>query len=291
MGALPSFFFKTQMKNFSERLGITPSDEAIQVDSINDALLNSVWNQLHLMFDERGADYWISFARWIALNYRKTPIDEVPDRNFRCKDWVKGYLFSMQWFDVYNFLEFVVENSSTIPLRAFSTSRLSVIFNSIFEREKSGYRFISGKLAPISGKEEVEEIKTAINLSSTHNLFGTYNHLKTAVDLFSKKPDPDFRNSIKESICAIESISKVLSKSESQGLLGALEALSQKMEIHGALKAGFIKLYGYTSDENGIRHAILDEPNIGFDDAKYMLISCSAFVNYLISKASKSSLL
>ena len=60
--------------------------------------------------------------------------------------------------------------------------------------------------------------------------------------------------------------------------------------IHGALKAAFVKLYGYTSDADGIRHAILDEPNVDFDEAKYMVVVCSAFVNYLASKANTAKL-
>ena len=70
-----------------------------------------------------------------------------------------------------------------------------------------------------------------------------------------------------------------------------MKKLAGKSEIHGSLMAGFLKLYGYTSDEDGIRHAILDEPNVGLVEAKYMLVSCSAFVNYLIEKAAAAGLL
>ena len=44
-----------------------------------------------------------------------------------------------------------------------------------------------------------------------------------------------------------------------------------------------MKLYGYTSDESGIRHAgRIDGKGTTFAEAKFMLIACSAFVNYLI---------
>lgn len=77
---------------------------------------------------------------------------------------------------------------------------------------------------------------------------------------------------------------------DSATLDAALKELSKKTEIHGALSSGFSKLYGYTSDESGIRHAILEEPNIGFAEAKYMIVSCSAFVNFLIQKADAAGL-
>jgi len=44
-------------------------------------------------------------------------------------------------------------------------------------------------------------------------------------------------------------------------------------------------MYGYTSDADGIRHKLLDEATIDFEDAKFMLVSCSAFVNLLRARA------
>ncbi len=119
---------------------------------------------------------------------------------------------------------------------------------------------------------------------------GTHEHIRTALQLLGKKPTPDYRNAIKEAISAIESIVKQISGKESVGLEGALKELSKGIEIHGALQSGFIKLYGYSSDEDGIRHPILDQPNIGFDEAKFMIVAGSAFVNFLISKAEAAGL-
>lgn len=79
------------------------------------------------------------------------------------------------------------------------------------------------------------------------------------------------------------------------GLTGAsatLGATLKKLEdngvvIHGAMRSAFSLLYGYTSDSDGIRHGGIDFKNAPAEDAKYMLISCSAFVNYLIEKHGK----
>ena len=60
------------------------------------------------------------------------------------------------------------------------------------------------------------------------------------------------------------------------------------IEIHEALKKAYRSLYGYTSDANGIRHAgNLGGPSATFEEAKYMLVSCCAFINYLIGVQSK----
>lgn len=73
----------------------------------------------------------------------------------------------------------------------------------------------------------------------------------------------------------------------SKATLGqALKALEGKTEIHPAFKNALSSLYGYTSDASGIRHALIEEENVDFADAKFMLVSCAAFVNYLKSKSS-----
>jgi hypothetical protein len=56
------------------------------------------------------------------------------------------------------------------------------------------------------------------------------------------------------------------------------------------LEKGFKQLYGYTSNSDGIRHALMEDHSCDFEDAKYMIVSSSAFINYLIVKADKSGL-
>ncbi len=38
------------------------------------------------------------------------------------------------------------------------------------------------------------------------------------------------------------------------------------------------------------RHALLDESDLDFEDAKFMLVSCSAFTNYLKGKVIKAGI-
>jgi hypothetical protein len=50
--------------------------------------------------------------------------------------------------------------------------------------------------------------------------------------------------------------------------------------LNQIIGAGFAALYGYTSDEQGIRHAHLNEPSAKPDeaDAVFMVGACAAFV-------------
>lgn len=62
------------------------------------------------------------------------------------------------------------------------------------------------------------------------------------------------------------------------------------VHIHNAMERAFLALYGYTSDETGIRHGGIDFQRVPAEDAKYMLVSCSAFVSYLMEKWGKLDL-
>ena len=281
--------------SFSQRIGAKPAPEIVQLEAMNDELRNSIWNFIYAIGASNAHDShrWVDVAKALAINVRKSPVDEVTGiYNHRARDWVKNFFITSHWYVQYDILEYLVKN-----IRQFRSDptpeQAANMVNKVLEQELSGYRFVNGQLAPISNQAELDEIAQGIEQTANTGLSGANEHLRKAVELLSNKPTPDYRNSIKESISAIESIAKVIGKENSSGLKGALDELSKKTKIHGSLSEGFKKLYGYTSDEGGIRHAITsdDQENPGFDEAKYMLVSCSAFANYLISKARASGIL
>lgn len=192
--------------------------------------------------------------------------------------------FKLEWFRIYDFLEFFVKY---IPYKTIN-DRFVEYCNSILEEEFSAYLFISKNITPITSEEEISEIEEALATP----LDPVKTHIKTALDLLSDRTAPDYRNSIKESICAVEAICRLITEDEKATLGQCLNVIERKVSLHPALKRAFSSLYGYTSSADGIRHSLglLEEPDLSFEDAKFMLVSCSAFINYLISKASKAGI-
>jgi hypothetical protein len=160
--------------------------------------------------------------------------------------------------------------------------------NGILKEEMSGYRFVSGHIVEITSEQEIKTIEQALGLADS--LKPVREHLSQSLTLLSDRKTPDYRNSIKESISAVESLSKIISNQNKAALGPALNAVEKKTKLHSVLKEAFQKLYGYTSDAQGIRHALMDEPTLDVEDAKFMLVSCSAFVNYLVVKAQKAGI-
>jgi len=277
---------------FSDRIAMTSPPTVLQVEGMTGALRNSLWNYLLKTIFDGDSKYYISRVRLICERFFKSPMDSLPYLGYEHKSWLRELFFhnDFKWYQVYNLIEFIAEHCHDM-LYTLKPETFKSGINQILQEEMSGYTFIGGLLAPISSPEEIQSIATSIQAAKERHLFGTQHHLETAVTLLSKKPTPDYRNSIKESISALESIVKQITGEESSGLDKALARLDAKVNFHGAFKSGLLSLYGYTSNEDGIRHAILEEPHTGFDEAKFMLVSCSALINFMISKASKHGLL
>ena len=138
-------------------------------------------------------------------------------------------------------------------------------------------------MTPITSTEELASIEDGLKLTDRFAL--VQSHLRRALELLSDRKVPDFRNSIKESISAVEALVQIVTGLSGATLGQGLKHLEANgLTLHPALKEAFGKLYGYTNDAEGIRHALLEESNLVFDDAKFMLVCCSAFVNFVISK-------
>lgn len=158
--------------------------------------------------------------------------------------------------------------------------------NVYFEREYIGYRFVDGIIVPISDSYEVNAINSTLSTSYKD----VYEHISKANRLLADRDNPDYENSIKESISAVETICKIITGK--RGKEATLGNMLKKMEedgikIHKALQAAFGKLYGYASEAKGIRHSgELGGPASTFEEAKFMLVACCAFINYLTALCS-----
>lgn len=269
----------------------------LQIDDMSNGLRNSLWNILLQLYDPRDHDegYWLKVTKHIATYFAKIPADELPYGDRECRKWLKNLFYKLEWYDIYDLIEFIASEHETttyrLPLHQslgikhrVSRQQLLSVLNNILERELSGHRFISGIITPITTPTETRDVEYALDSTASKGLDGAHQHLEAALRLLGQKPEPDYRNSIKESVSSIESIAKVISGQDGGGLKDALASVAKSRNIHKSLISGFLSLYGYTSDEDSTRHAILEPCDIGFAEAKYMLVSCSAFVNYMIAR-------
>lgn len=162
--------------------------------------------------------------------------------------------------------------------------KASILYNKVFEAEYVGYRFVNEHIVPITDSVELSEIEEA----TFNNHDSVREHIDKALHFLSDRNSPDYANSIKESISAVERMcSIIVGKATSLG--DALSNLQKKgVAIHPQLRSAFEKLFAYTNGASGIRHAgELGGKDSTFEEAKFMLVSCCAFINYLTGVMAK----
>jgi len=281
---------------FSQRRGIISLKKEFQREFIDDDLKNSIWNIIKRNCFTHSSEYlYASYdksprvRRYITELWEyhfKSPIDEIPYRLDDVISVIRKKYFNMPYNEIYDFVEYLSEN---YPFISDSDKVFVKELNHVFEREFCAYRLVNYHITEITSSEEIAEIQEAAQTP----LQSLNEHIQMALSHISDRDNPDYRNSIKESISAVEAVCKTITGNSNTTMTRALEEIEKKgiIELHEHMKDAFKKLYNYTSDAGGIRHSLMDGKNPpDFDDAKFMLVSCSAIVNYLISKANKSGI-
>ncbi|MEV8174955.1 AbiJ-NTD4 domain-containing protein [Microbacterium sp. NPDC079176] len=282
------------MASFSERTGHRATRALVQSDDLDTETRTELWNVLVLLqetFRKRGS---IDPAQ-------KKILDAVWERQFkRARDerpsdmgvWslIKKQVLSAEWFDVLDLIEAIVKYMNMYPSGYDSglSKVLAEAYNSRFEHYLVGYRFIGEEVTPIDSSAEAGAVTTAS--SDVASIAGARHHLGRAIELLADRQNPDYPNSIKESISSVEAVVKKVTGEGTLGSgLGKLE--SAGLTIHPALKGAWLKMYGWTSDDDGIRHGGIEAANADQALARYVLVTCSAFVSYLIEEGRKRGLL
>ncbi|MFE1409126.1 AbiJ-NTD4 domain-containing protein [Nocardia sp. NPDC059239] len=256
---------------FSERRGLVPVRSAVQIESMDDALRTQLWNVTYTFYFKPKFQYMASFTEFFGIwtILMEQDWDRFSGSNIHVviKDWIKN----REWFEVYDLLEELVQLDQG----------LATTFNSVLEMYKAGYRLLDGKVVPIADSHELSEIEGALTTESP----SAAHHLQNALSLLADREKPDYPNSIKESISAVEAF---LAPITGKNTLGAALIHLKKTDnfAHPALLDAWSKLYGWTSDEDGVRHGGETVPaeRITQALARYVLISCSAFINLMTAE-------
>ena len=266
------------MAQFSERYGYV--QKPLLFETISPALKNRIWNVYSCEIYTDGCSYDSHYLEEI-LDCLGLPFENVYDGSGVLSNLSKlrNWFDSAEWYRIYDFIEIYM---------AFLSPKQRVDarnnFNDVLRSENAGYRVSGFHVIPITNEIELQCIETA-----QETAYRSVNiHFQKATELYGKRPVPDYENTIKEAISAVEAMCCIITNSKKATLGDALKRLESKgIKLHKALQNAMSNLYGYTSDESGIRHGSIDFTEASSEDAKYMLITCSAFVNYLIEKWSK----
>lgn len=271
------------MSTFSHRYGYKST--VLQLEAASDTLKRRILAAFYKQeFDSYDTIDWTNYTTGIedmmiemGVPYEFPKNELIKKRNAEALQ--KHVMDAKEWYVIFDFIERYFMNSEDDTVK-----KMRPTFNRILEEEVSGYRIMDRLVVPIVSEHELKSLEEAVNIPYESARL----HIQKAVDLFANRKAPDYENSIKDSISAVEAMCCIIAEDPKATLGEALKKLEGKgVKIHKAFQNAMASLYGYTSDAGGIRHGSIDFAGASSEDAKYMLISCSAFVNYLIEKWEK----
>lgn len=279
---------------YSDRNKIKEQSVKIQLDELNKRTRVSIFNEIKTVCEFADDNKYLTHSNNLLTKLINRILANVftEEINYNIEN------YNLEWFynrylrpvfmngfinDVLDLLEYIINNFQEIYL--FENQEIEKIFNNVFEKEFVGYRFVDSLITPITDEVEIGAVEEAIE----KNPYGKCKKLiKEALEELSDREKPNYSLSIQRSITAVEMVCQIIT-GEQTTLGKVLKKLEDKgLIINGALKEAFNKMYGWTTDENDVRHANAFKDTVAtFEDAKFMLVACSAFVNYLIGEYAK----
>ena len=261
--------------------------KAFQIDSMDAELRNGLWNVFshHLWGQSTSHNPSPQFRDFVANlweNHFRETSDDLRDKLTYgglsssygvARLHIKERFFNSDWCKVYDFLDFISFHYGQLK----HVSKFMESCNEILKRERSAYRYVSGRIALITNEMEIETIESAAEEGGPVAI-----QLRSALEKLSDRQTPDYRNSIKESISAVESQARRIMGDNNATLGKLLIRMERELGLPTPVKEAFSTLYGYTSGSSGVRHgpAEAEKMEVNFDLAKFMLVACSAFINF-----------
>ena len=276
--------------SFSQAQGYEKLPEPLKLGELPEEARVKIWSRLYLWLcyyqesEERGfspyiADPWFDILESVHSVQDNNPADDwKPQFKSVCK-YLRSRIEQEKFNEVFDLIQFIMRDPKC-PKDFIED------MSAVFKHCRLAYAIDPGPPAtifPAVTTEEGEAVAASLQTLAHAGLQGSASHLRKSADCINRG---DWAGSIRESIHAVESVARQLDPKASSSLAPALRSLEKRSALHPALKQALGKLYGYSSDEQGIRHAHLsaDQANVGMDEALFMFGACASFASYLWRK-------
>lgn len=272
---------------FSQRTGLEPVPPQLELGDASGELRNLIDYALSLEIDRESyapytsaifKDEWKRVAMDIHVRFFRSTIDKFKHGSYENEQSYKRFIWAADIGKLFDFVEFLVRHPKV-------SAELKREIAEAFVTARAAYRVFDNKfVAAIGTNEQAAAFQRAIADAEAKNATAARKQLIAAGVALR---DGDWRGSVRESIHAVEAMAVRLAPGTD--VLGeALKVLEQRGNLHGGLKKAFAALYGYSSDQEGVRHALVfdDEAKVDETDALFMLGACASFVSYLLARGS-----
>ncbi|MCY4576608.1 MAG: hypothetical protein OXC55_08475 [Chloroflexi bacterium] len=277
--------------SFSQANGYEPLPQPLALGEISDQTRRKLWDLLYSSawewrydWDGTGfnvAEPWTFFFEDMHTGYFERPLEEFGNNPNDLLAEYRAFISESARFNkLFDLWQMIMRHPRCPRKFVKETAR-------IFEECRLAYVVDTSRpptILPAATPQEGTALVSAMKQSRESRQFGAETHLREAATRINAG---EWAESVRESIHAVESVARKLDPKHANTLDSALKSLEKQVRIHPALRDAFGKLYGYTSDEDGVRHSLLESSAspVGRDEAAFMLGACASFVTYLLSKS------
>ncbi len=272
---------------FSQRHGYEPLPEPMRLEFLSDELQRELCNVFFELLNVEDSIFTHDQIRFFVRvwgRFFEQPEDEMRTLPAEIYELFKRHLLNDPFNRILDLIEIVVNDKGADQTLVGKIQLLFEQYSAAYYLDLSQRPYL---FYPRCSKEQGDATIKAINTIRENGMDASVIHLRQAATHINTK---QYGKSIADSIHAVESVARSIDCESAGSLTPALNNIEkQGLELHPALKKGFEILFGYTSNQPGIRHAQIDKdsPDVGLDEAMFMFGACASFAAYLVSKHKK----
>ncbi len=270
---------------FSQRTGLKPIPPQLKLGEVSAKLRRLLYYYIGLEINRESyamyapavfSDKWRRVATDLHVLFFRDSAETFDYEARKTQQRLKNFIDRANLGELFDLVEFLVRHPRC-------SGELKRELADAFVVARAAYRVFDNQyIAAIGTEEQAEAFERAIADAEANNATAARKQLIAAGVALR---DADWTGCVRESIHAVEAMAVRLAPG-TDTLGAALRVLEQRGHLHGSLKAAFGSLYGYSSDEEGVRHALVfgDEAQVDEADALFMLGACATFVSYLVAR-------
>lgn len=264
---------------------------------------------MHLLLDLVERRYvldWSLVAREL-LRIGRRPIEEYDSSSKSQRQArldAEATLQQLEWNKAFDFCERLYshlsqeigyeDNSGNYQVNVTRTDVQSYIageLQRLFFEEAFAYEFADGQVRRRGRRHTVELATKSQLVLGDPRLKGARQHYEKAQHFFRHPTRPDYENSVKEAVCAVEAAGKVLFPNAKAATLGDLAkwlGSTQDVEVPKGITQTVIGVYAFRSGGEGVGHGGANGGKATAAVAEYVLAVCASQIIYMVDLESDS---
>ena len=262
---------------------------------------------LHLLFDlvdRRYVPDWTVVARELnrigrlpVTAYESSSVPSLKQARLDAEAALKG----IDWAKVYDFCERLYGhlphelgyedqygNYEVQVPRGDMQIYIAAELQRLFLEEGLAYEFVEGMVRRRGRKHTVELVTKSQVVLGDPQLISARKHFDKALQFFRHPSNPDYENSVKEAVCAVEAAGKLLFPVARAATLGDLVkwlGSTKDVSVPKAICQTITGVYAFRSGGDGVGHGGASGGKATLEVTEYILAVCASQIIYLVDLA------